>query len=118
MIIPPDVPAFIDKIVLLQRYRQIGAPSDNGASIVFDRSPICTLALSRYSDGAPSRLLLAELDRILTQRVYEPMPLSYAFCLFRAGCQGIWPERVPGSEKPWHEGQGGTRPRAQDIDHN
>jgi predicted ATPase len=67
-----DLPAFIDKIVLLQRHRQAGAPSQNGATIVFDRSPICTLALSRYSDLAPSRLLRAEIDRILAHQVYQP----------------------------------------------
>jgi len=69
---PPDRPAFIDQIVRLQRHRQTVAPLGNGATIVFDRSPICTLALSRYSDVAPSRLLLAEIDRIRAQRVYEP----------------------------------------------
>jgi len=68
---PLDVPAFIDKIVLLQRHRQTGSPAGNGAT-VFDRSPVCTLALSRYFDVAPSRLLLEEIDRILAQRVYEP----------------------------------------------
>src|SRR5829696_5761623 len=69
---PPDIPAFVDKIVLLQRHRQTGTPPGNGATVVFDRSPICTLALSRYSDVAPSGLLLEEIDRILAQRVYEP----------------------------------------------
>ena len=69
-----DLPAFIDKIVLLQRQRQrqTGAPSGNGATVVFDRSPICTLALSRYCDVAPSRLLREEIDRILAQRLYQP----------------------------------------------
>jgi predicted ATPase len=69
-----DLPAFIDKIVLLQRQRQrqTGAPSGNGATIVFDRSPICTLALSRYSDVAPSRLLREEIDWILAHQVYQP----------------------------------------------
>jgi len=67
-----DVPAFIDRIVLLQRRRQTGTPVGNGATVVFDRSPICTLALSRYAQVAPSRLLRAELDRILAQRMYEP----------------------------------------------
>lgn len=67
-----DLPTFIDKIVLLQRHRQASTPAGNGVTVVFDRSPICTLALSRYSDVEPSRLLREEIDRILTQRVYQP----------------------------------------------
>jgi predicted ATPase len=37
----------------------------------FDRSPVCTLALSRYAGLAPSALLRAEIDRLLAERHYE-----------------------------------------------
>ncbi|MBL7254029.1 AAA family ATPase [Paractinoplanes lichenicola] len=61
-------PAFLDRIVALQRARQLAA----GPGLVFfDRSPVCTLALSRHLGlPAPPRLL-AELDRIRAC-VYEP----------------------------------------------
>lgn len=58
--------AFIDAIVRLQRRRQQAA-----ADAVFDRSPICTLALARYLDLPTTETLDEELDRINTERVYE-----------------------------------------------
>ncbi|XVU30041.1 AAA family ATPase [Actinoplanes sp. CA-054009] len=60
-------PGFVDRVVALQRRRQLAAP-DQGLTF-FDRSPICTLALSRYAGRAPSRALLAEIER--TERLYE-----------------------------------------------
>ena len=41
---------FIDKIVTLQRQRQrqARAQATEAAAVFFDRSPVCTLALSRY----------------------------------------------------------------------
>jgi predicted ATPase len=46
---------FIDKIVALQRRRQNSIrPADE---VFFDRSPVCTLALSHYLGFPPSRLL-------------------------------------------------------------
>jgi predicted ATPase len=68
-----DVPGFIDRIVLLQRRREERARTANGRPVIFDRSPVCTLALSRYCDVPPSRMLLDEIDRIFAHRVYEPM---------------------------------------------
>jgi predicted ATPase len=65
-----DAPAFIDKIITLQRRRQISTPQD-GSTIFYDRSPVCTLALSHYLDIAPTRLLTDEVDRIVAQSVYE-----------------------------------------------
>ncbi|XVV08291.1 AAA family ATPase [Actinoplanes sp. CA-131856] len=59
-------PGFIDHIVDLQRRRQLAAP-DRGI-VFFDRSPVCTLALSRYAGRAPSPLLLAEIER--TEHLY------------------------------------------------
>lgn len=60
-------PDFIDAIVDLQRRRQCAA----GAA-VFDRSPICTLALARYLDVPVTPTLRAEVDRIVGDGIYEP----------------------------------------------
>jgi predicted ATPase len=60
--------AFIDKIVSLQRQREEAV---RAALVFFDRSPVCTLALSRYVGVAPSRLLAGEVDRVLAEGVYE-----------------------------------------------
>lgn len=63
---------FIDKIVSLQRRRQhaIGTAADG--SVFFDRSPVCTLALSRYLGFATSPLLTREVDRVIAEGVYHP----------------------------------------------
>jgi predicted ATPase len=62
---------FIDKIVRLQRQRQaLAAAADEFAAIFFDRSPVCTLTLSRYLGFAPSRLLEDEVERVVRDHVY------------------------------------------------
>jgi predicted ATPase len=62
---PWSEPGFIDRVVALQRRRQDRALADGNSGIVFfDRSPVCTLALSRYLGCAPSQLLDREVDRI------------------------------------------------------
>ncbi|MET0494069.1 MAG: AAA family ATPase [Actinoplanes sp.] len=50
-----------------------GATADRTARgvVFFDRSPVCTLALSRYLGLAPSRALRDEIDRLQTQRLYD-----------------------------------------------
>jgi predicted ATPase len=51
---PWEEPGLIDKVVALQRRRQDHALADrNGGIVFFDRSPVCTLALSRYAGLAP-----------------------------------------------------------------
>jgi predicted ATPase len=64
-------PAFIDQIVGLQRLRQANTRVPETATVFFDRSPVCTLALSRHLGFATSRLLAEEIDRILRGGVYE-----------------------------------------------
>jgi predicted ATPase len=59
---------FIDTIIQLQRERQRAALS---TLQVYDRSPICTLALSRYLGYAPSADLRAEIERIERESVYQ-----------------------------------------------
>ncbi len=62
---------FVDKIVRLQRQRQARARvTEETAAIFFDRSPVCTLALSRYLSFAPSRLLEDEVERVVRDNVY------------------------------------------------
>src|SRR6185295_12419135 len=57
--------ALIDKIVTLQRMREASTGAAGSEVVFFDRSPVCTLALSRYADLAPSRLLTEEVDRVI-----------------------------------------------------
>jgi predicted ATPase len=64
---------FIDKIVALQRQRQNAARPVKGAARFFDRSPICTLALSRYLGSPRSRLLDEEVSRVVAERLYQPL---------------------------------------------
>lgn len=61
--------AFIDSVVAVQRARQqrpVNAPTQ-----VYDRSPVCTLALVRYLGFPVSATLSAEIERIIRNRVYE-----------------------------------------------
>lgn len=61
-------PAFVDAVVTLQRQRQ---ESVRANTVFFDRSPVCTLALSRYLDFPTSPLLAGEVDRVVADGVYE-----------------------------------------------
>jgi len=65
-------PRFLERIVCLQRTRQLACPAAGPAPVFFDRSPVCTLALARYADLPVPAALAAELDRVLAGRVYEP----------------------------------------------
>jgi len=62
---------FIDKIVLLQKQRQIEAATPADELQVYDRSPICTFALSRYLGYLPSACLLEEMERIERENIYQ-----------------------------------------------
>lgn len=64
-------PDFVDKIVRLQKQRQIDAALSPDALQIYDRSPICTLALSRHLGYAPSAVLLEEIDRIERENIYQ-----------------------------------------------
>jgi predicted ATPase len=61
---------FIDKIIDLQRRRQAAAAGPAGEVLFFDRSPVCTLALSRWMGYPESAQLTAEVDRVLRADVY------------------------------------------------
>ncbi|MBR7617826.1 AAA family ATPase [Phenylobacterium sp. 20VBR1] len=58
--------SFIDLIVALQKQRQMGAGPG-----FFDRSPVCTWALSEFLGFEPSAVLRAEIERIEVERTYE-----------------------------------------------
>src|SRR5579864_7179176 len=62
---------FIDSIVRLQKQRQLEAATSPDALQWYDRSPICTLALSRYLGYPPSPSLLEELERIEREGIYQ-----------------------------------------------
>jgi predicted ATPase len=62
---------FIGKVVTLQRQRQDSLRVPAGAIVFFDRSPVCTLALSRYLGFTTSRLLASEVDLMVAEGTYE-----------------------------------------------
>lgn len=62
---------FCDRIVALQRERQI-TPMPPGVTVqFFDRSPLCTLARARFLGQRVTRLLAQEVARAVAQQVYE-----------------------------------------------
>jgi predicted ATPase len=70
---PWHEPDFIDKVITLQRHRQDSVRAAGCTAVFFDRSPVCTLALSRYLGFTPSPLLNAEVSRVLAEGTYEPI---------------------------------------------
>jgi predicted ATPase len=63
---------FIDAITLLQRERQ-EQPAPPATTVqVFDRSPICTLALARYLRLPVTPILAREADRVVAEGIYQP----------------------------------------------
>lgn len=64
-------PDFIDKIIQLQKQRQRETVMPPGELQVYDRSPICTFALSRYLAYPPSPCLLEEMERIERENIYQ-----------------------------------------------
>lgn len=63
--------AFIDNVITLQRQRQNSVRATESTTVFFDRSPVCTLALSRYLGFPTSRQLAHEVDRVMAEGVYE-----------------------------------------------
>ena len=64
-------PDFIDKIIALQKRRQIEAVGNDGGVQFHDRSPVCTYALSTFLSFAPSSSLLGEMARIEREKAFE-----------------------------------------------
>lgn len=67
---PWSDPDFADRVTRLQRDRQLSAPVGGGVQI-YDRSPVCTLALARYLGRPVPTSLAAEIARIRDEDVYE-----------------------------------------------
>ena len=68
---PWTSPGFAERIVALQlRRERLAAASHGQATVVFDRSPVCTLALCRFLGHPVSPLLVAEVDRAVAERRY------------------------------------------------
>jgi predicted ATPase len=68
---PWSQPDFIDNIVRLQQQRQIDAARESAALQFYDRSPLCTYALSWHLGFPPSWCLIEELERIESEHVYQ-----------------------------------------------
>jgi len=64
-------PSFIDDILALQLARQARADAWNAPAVLFDRSPVCTLALAEFLDRETPAALAAEVARMTRQGVYE-----------------------------------------------
>jgi predicted ATPase len=67
---PWTQPDFIDAILELQVRRQIAADRLDGA-VFLDRSPVCTLALSRFLGLSPSARLIQETAPDRLQSLYR-----------------------------------------------
>ena len=63
-------PDFASRIVELQRTRHLQAAGDPQ---VYDRSPLCTLALARYLGQPVPPPLAEEIKRLLEQRIFQRM---------------------------------------------
>lgn len=62
---------FVDAVAALQRERQ-ERPAPAGTTVqVFDRSPVCTLALARYLGRPITPTLATQVERVVTQGVYQ-----------------------------------------------
>jgi predicted ATPase len=66
-----DEPDSIETIVALQRRRQQRADAWPDEVVFFDRSPICTWALTEFFGREPSDALKAEVERTERERIYE-----------------------------------------------
>lgn len=68
---PHMQPSFIDDIVNLQKQRQMQTAKFSTGVQFFDRSPVCTYALSRWLGFPISTTLDDEMKRICADRIYE-----------------------------------------------
>jgi predicted ATPase len=63
--------SFIDDITNLQKRRQTQVSDLTSAVQFYDRSPLCTYALSRWLDFPISITLAREIERIRDEQIYE-----------------------------------------------
>jgi predicted ATPase len=63
---------FADRVLALQRQREeLAGTHHGGETVFFDRSPVCTLALSRFLGHPVSPRLAAEVDQAVAARRYS-----------------------------------------------
>jgi len=62
---------FVDLIVRLQQQPQRAPVPETVGVQLYDRSPLCTLALARYLGRPITPLLAQEVNRVLCEQVYE-----------------------------------------------
>ena len=63
--------SFIDAVVSLQRQRQLHGTSQSDETQFHDRSVICTAALAAYLGYAVSDLLSHELERVVSEKIFQ-----------------------------------------------
>ena len=68
---PWTEPGFVDAIVDLQERRRSAAAAWPGPVQVFDRSPVCTWALTMHLGQAPSQALRRAVERIERDGIYQ-----------------------------------------------
>jgi predicted ATPase len=68
---PWQCEGFLDNIVRLQRQRQTEPIGSRVEVQIYDRSPLCTLALARYLQRPVTPLLAQEVTRVIDEQVYE-----------------------------------------------
>jgi predicted ATPase len=61
---------FVDAVLAVQREWEAAVVAPDGICF-FDRSPVCTLALSRFLGRVPTVALRAEIDRIRRAETYQ-----------------------------------------------
>jgi predicted ATPase len=69
---PSHDAGFIDAIADLQRERQQQPAPPTSTIQLFDRSPLCTLALAHYLGQPVTRVLAREVDRVVAAGIYQP----------------------------------------------
>jgi predicted ATPase len=67
---PWQDPGFIDKITELQWQRQQQAVAGDAPAQVYDRSPLCTVALARHLGYPVTPMLSGEIARMIREQVY------------------------------------------------
>ena len=68
---PHTQASFIDDITNLQKQRQLRVAGWESGIQFYDRSPICTYALSRWLDILISKTLADEMERIASGQIYQ-----------------------------------------------
>jgi predicted ATPase len=68
---PWQRPDFPEAITRLQRQRQNAPVSSTVAMQIYDRSPLCTLALARYFHRPVPSLLTEEVARMINEQLYQ-----------------------------------------------